>query len=261
MTAEGARLIDSHAHLDFPEFEGQVDAVIERARAAGVVGIVTVGTTYDSARKALEIASQHEGVYAAAGIHPNDVAQHFSEFGAVARLFETESLVAVGETGLDFHWKDTPPSEQEKAFRAHLDLAVSRDLPVIIHVREAHAEALRVLDSLPRMPRGVFHCFSGTAEFAREVIARGFYISIAGPVTYKNANNLRATVATIPLERLLVETDCPYLAPVPHRGKTNEPAYVRATAEKVAEVIGAPFEEFARATTENAWALFGLRRQ
>jgi TatD DNase family protein len=251
-------LVDSHAHLDFPEFEGRLEKVLARAAEAGVGHVITIGISYETARKALEIAARFPDVSAAAGIHPNEAAAHFGEFEALARLFETEALVGVGETGLDFYRNRTPAAVQEESFRAHIELALARDLPLVIHVRDAYEEALRVLDASRKMPRGVFHCYSGTAEFAREAVARGFFISVAGQVTFKNADALRAAVATVPLERLLVETDCPYLAPAPHRGKDNEPAYVRFTAERIAEVMGVPFEEVARATTANARRLFGI---
>ena len=191
-------------------------------------------------------------------MHPNEAGAQFKDFGLLAKLFETEPLVAVGETGLDFHHHFTPVEEQKKAFQAHLDLALDRNLPVILHVRDAHKETLEILDGLQRMPRGVFHCFSGTAEFAREALERGFFISVAGRVTYKNAEDLRKVVKGLPVGRLLVETDCPYLTPMPHRGEDNEPAFVRFTAEKIAEVMGMPFADLARTTTANARRLFGI---
>jgi TatD DNase family protein len=259
MNAQAPALADSHAHLHFPEFEGTVGEVIERALAAGVERILTVGTSYEEAVKSLDMARRHPALSVAAAVHPNYVKDKYGGFEVLLRLFDAEPFVAVGETGLDFHWNYTPPAQQEKAFRAHLDLALEKNLPVILHVRDAYERTLEVLDSLERMPRGVFHCFSGTAEFAREALDRGFYISIAGQITFKKADALRAAAATVPLDRLLVETDCPYLAPLPHRGKTNEPAYVRFTAEKLAEVLGVAFAEVARATTANFHAVFGGR--
>jgi len=258
MRAARATLVDSHAHLDFPEFAGHLDEVIARANATGVGHILTIGISYETALAALDIARKYAGVSAAAGIHPNEVGAHFERFPELVKLFETEPLVAVGETGLDFYRNRTPAEEQKEAFRAHLELALERDLPVIIHVRDAYEEALKALDSLARMPRGVFHCFSGAAEFAREALDRGFFVSFAGQVTYKNAEDLRAVAGAIPVGRLLVETDCPYLSPVPHRGKTNEPSYVLHTAEKLAGLVGVPYDDFARATTANAWRLFGI---
>jgi TatD DNase family protein len=253
-----APLIDSHAHLDFPQFEGQLDAVIERARAAGIERIVSIGTTYEGALRTLDIAASYPNVSPAAGVHPSYIVEGFARFEELAKLFETAPFVAVGETGLDFYRMHTPAAVQENAFRAHIELALARDLPVIIHVRDAYEDALRVLDSTPKMPRGVFHCFSGTAEFAREGLARGFYISFAGQVTFKNADALRTVAATVPMERILVETDCPYLAPVPHRGKDNEPAFVRHTAEMIAKLKGVGIGIAAAQTAANAKALFRL---
>jgi len=253
-----AALIDSHAHLDFPEFRGRLDAVIERARAAGVERIVSIGTTYEGALRTLEIAAQYANVSPAAGVHPSYIAEGFARFSDLVKLFETAPFVAVGETGLDFYRMHAPAEVQETAFRAHIELALERNLPVIIHVRDAYEDALRVLDSLPRTPSGVFHCFSGTVAFAREVIARGFYISFAGQVTFKNADALREVAAAAPMERILIETDCPFLAPVPHRGKDNEPAFVRHTAEMIAKVRGMKADAVAAQTLANTKALFGF---
>jgi len=251
-------LVDSHAHLDSPEYRGRLAAVIERARDAGVSNILTVGTSLASTLEALEISRRHPHVAAAAGVHPNYVAEKGGEFDAVADLFESRPLVAVGETGLDFYRDYTPPDLQRQAFRRHIELALARDLPLIVHVRDAYDETLEVIDEFDPPPRGVFHCFSGDADFAREVLERGFFMSFAGQVTFKNADDLRQVAAETPLGRLLVETDCPYLAPVPRRGKTNEPAFVRFTAEALAECTGEDFEDLARATTANAWRLFGI---
>lgn len=258
MTDAHSPLIDSHAHLDFPDFEGCLDEVISRALDAGVTGILTIGTTYAAAIQAIEITGRYDCVFAAAGIHPNYVAEEFGRFEELAALFETKRLLAVGETGLDFYRDHTPRNMQLDAFKAHINLALERDLPLVIHIRQAFDEALAVLDSCGGMPTGVFHCFSGTASFAREVLKRGFYISIAGQVTFKKATDLRNTVAGLPLDRLLVETDCPYLAPVPNRGKPNEPAFVHHTAAKVAECMGLAFHDVANATTTNASRLFRM---
>lgn len=251
-------LVDSHAHLTFPEFEGSVGETITRARDSGVRHILTVGTSLDDTHACIELAERYEEVYAAGGIHPNYVSRDWGGFEELTGLFAENRLAAVGETGLDFYRDHTPRENQVSAFRAHLELALRRDLPVIIHVRDAYDEALAVIDELGRAPRGVFHCFSGDAAFAEEALSRGFFISLAGQVTFKKAEALREVAAGLPLGRLLVETDCPYLAPVPVRGKQNEPAFVRHTALKVAEVLGVAFAEFARATTANAWRLFGI---
>ncbi len=251
-------LVDTHAHLDFPEFEGRLEQVIAAAEESGVSNIISVATTYESARATLEIARRFPRVSPAAAIHPNYVAEKFGDFGPLAALFDREPFVAVGETGLDFYRDYTPPEEQKAAFRAHIELALARDLPLIVHVRDAYDEALRVLDEFETAPKGVFHCFSGDSRFADEVLDRGFFISIAGQVTFANAAPLREVVAGLPLGRLLVETDCPFLAPVPRRGRTNEPAWVRYTAEAVADCLGVPFGDVARATGVSARRLFGV---
>lgn len=258
MTAPQTTLVDSHAHLDLEEFSGHLEGVIARANEAGVNHILSIGTSYETSITTIEIARRFDCVSAAAGIHPHYVAERFGEFGRLKALFDDEPLVAVGETGLDFYRDASPRGDQCEAFRAHIDLAMAKDLPLIIHVRDAWDEALEVLDSAGGAPRGVFHCFSGDADFAREVLERGFFISVAGQVTFKKADDLREVVSALPLGRLLVETDCPYLAPVPKRGKTNEPAYVRLTAQAVAECMGVGFTDVARATTANAWRLFGI---
>ncbi len=258
MTAPQTTLVDSHAHLDFEDFRGRLDEVIARANEAGVTHILSIGTSYETSIAAVGIARRFDCVAAAAGIHPHYVAENFDEFGQLEALFDNEPLVAVGETGLDFYRDVSPRKDQREAFRAHIDLALERDLPVIIHVRDAWDEALEVIDATGSLPRGVFHCFAGDADFAREVLERGFFISVAGQVTFKKADELREVVSELPLGRLLVETDCPYLAPVPKRGKTNEPAYVRLTALAVAECMGVGFADVARATTANAWRLFGI---
>lgn len=258
MTHGAPTLIDTHAHLDFPQFQGRLDAVVRRAAESGVGHVLTVGISLDTARAALDIAGRFPSVSAAAGIHPNESGEHFREFADLRRLFDAGGFVAVGETGLDFYRARTARDVQQEAFRAHLELALEKNLPVIIHVRDAYDEALRLIDSLTAATKGVFHCFSGSADFAREVVRRGFLVSVAGQITFKNAGDLRAAVAAVPIESLLVETDCPYLAPLPHRGKDNEPAYVRFTAEKLAEIKGVSFDEVARATTANAKRLFGI---
>ncbi|MHC4711961.1 MAG: YchF/TatD family DNA exonuclease [Planctomycetota bacterium] len=254
-------LVDTHAHLDFPEFEGRLEQVVAAADENGVSNIISVATTYEAAGATLEIARRFPAVSPAAAVHPNYVREKFGEFESLAALFEGEPFIAVGETGLDFYRDYTPPDEQKAAFRAHIELALARDLPIIVHVRDAYDEALQVLDGFESAPKGVFHCFSGDADFADEVLERGFFISIAGQVTFANAAPLREVVAGLPLGRLLVETDCPFLAPVPRRGRTNEPAWVRYTAEAVADCLGAPFEDVARATTVNARRLFGVGKE
>jgi TatD DNase family protein len=251
--------IDSHAHLEMEEFDRDRDAVIARAAAAGLTAIITVGTTIPDCEKAAEIARLHPQVYAAVGIHPHEVKGiDAGTYDALRVLARQEKVVAIGEIGLDFFYDHSPREVQLRCFAEQLDLALELDLPVIIHDREAHAETLRILQQRKGRLRGVLHCFSGDAEMARECLEMGFHLSVAGPVTYKKADQLRAVAREIPAERLLIETDAPYLAPQPWRGKRNEPAYVVETARCLAGIRGVAFEELARQTEENTRRLFGL---
>lgn len=261
------RLIDSHAHLDFNKFDADRDAVIERARAAGVAAIVNVGTDLASSRAAVRLASEYDGIYAAVGMHPHDAKKLDGAALAELRdLAQQPKVVAVGEIGLDFYRDLSPRDVQRRAFQAQLAWAAKLGKPVVIHDRDAHDEVLEMLeDWAARLDRsqlagrlGVLHTFSGDLAMARSAIALGFYLSISGPVTYHNARQLPEIVRALPLERLLVETDCPFLAPHPYRGKRNEPAYVRLVAERVAELRGISLDELAKATTANAQQLFGL---
>jgi len=252
--------IDSHAHLEMREFDRDREDVILRAAAAGVDYIVTVGTTLRECRKALEIARRDPAVYAAVGIHPHDAKEiDHNTYDVLKTLAGDEAVVAYGEIGLDFFRNLTPPEIQRRRFAEQLEVAADLGLPVIIHDREAHDETLAALSGRPGGRGGVFHCFSGDREMADRCIEMGFYLSIPGTVTFPKADSLREVVRSVPLSRLLVETDAPYLAPVPHRGKRNEPAFVVRTAEKVAEIKGVPLAEVAAATTRNAMDVFGIR--
>lgn len=248
-------LVDSHAHLDDPAFGGDLEATLERARAAGVERIVTIGTGVDSSRRALKIAERHAAVFFSPGIHPHE-ADNPGPVEELRALAGHPRAVALGETGLDYAKQYASVPNQRELFNKHLEIARDLAKPVSIHCREAHADAIAILRGAGL--RGVIHCFSGTAEDAEAYLALGFYLSIAGPVTYPNAERLRAVVRTIPLDRLLVETDCPLLTPQEHRGKRNEPAYVRFTAERIAAVRGVSPEEIGEATSRNARELFGL---
>ena len=255
-------LVDTHLHLDFDAFNADRDAVVERAVAAGVTRMITIGISRETSRRAVALAEQYEAVYAAVGIHPNESAEWDETVKAELReLAAHPKVVAIGEIGLDYYWDRVPRERQQAVFRAQLDLAAELGLPVVIHDREAHADALRVVqgwvaEAAPGERRGVFHCFSGDEEMARQALDLGFFIGVDGPVTFKNARRLQALVAALPLERLLVETDAPFLTPHPHRGKRNEPAYVRLVVEKVAALHGVSPAEVARTTTQNAVRLF-----
>jgi len=260
-------LIDTHAHLDLPQFDGDRTAVVERAQAAGVALIVNAGANVESSRRAVALAAHYPEVYAGVGVHPHDAKQVDGEALATLReLARQPKVVAVGEIGLDFYRNLSPQDLQRRAFQAQLAWAAKLGKPVIVHDREAHAEVLKALtgwvaslvgSSLVERA-GVLHSFSGDLLMAKRAIDLGFYISISGPVTYQNARRLAEIVQALPLDRLLIETDCPYLTPHPHRGKRNEPAYVRLVAEEVAKIKGLTLNEVAATTTANARRLFEL---
>jgi TatD DNase family protein len=253
-------LVDSHAHLEMKDFDRDRDRVIARAREAGVAYIITVGTTLPDIEKALQIAEKNSSVYVALGIHPHEVKDiGGGDYDALRRLAREQKVVAFGEIGLDFYRNHSPREVQLGRFRELLRLGKELRLPVVIHDREAHEETLRILEEEKEGPwRGVFHCFSGDTEMARKVIHMGFYLSVPGTVTFKKSTVQQEVVRRIPLEKILLETDCPYLAPEPYRGKRNEPAFVRKTAEKVAELKGLSLEDVGRITSLNAKLLFGV---
>jgi TatD DNase family protein len=256
-------LIDTHAHLDDERFGDDLPGVLERAAAAGVGRVVTIATTAPSSAASLALARRYPHILSATvGIQPNHVAEAAPDaWDQVVRLATETGVVAVGETGLDRHWDFTPFAQQEEYFARHLALARKHGLAVVIHCREAEADTVRMLraDYERHGPvRGVMHSFTGDLATAQACLAMGLCISCAGMVTYKSAQNLRDVAAAIPLDRLLVETDSPYLAPVPLRGQRNEPAFVVHTAECLAKTRGASLEELARQTSGNARNLFGL---
>ena len=256
-------LIDSHAHLDLEDYEKDLDAVLSRARAAGLERIVCVGLwrAPGSFGTALELAASDPSFFSATiGVHPHECARVPEEdWLRHESLARDPRVVAVGETGLDFHYDHSPRPVQESSFRRSLAIARAAGKPVVVHVREADAVCARVLreEGLPAQG-GVIHCFTGDAAAARAYLDLGLFISVAGVVTFKTAEAIREAVRIVPRDRLLVETDCPFLAPVPHRGRRNEPAFVAETARKVAEIWGATLEEVAAATTANVKRLFRL---
>ncbi|MDR3592685.1 MAG: TatD family hydrolase [Negativicutes bacterium] len=252
-------LFDSHAHIDDKRFNDDREAVIDRAVANGVTGIINVGADMFSSARAVELAERYPHIYAAVGIHPHDAKDaREADYAKLALWAAGPKTVAIGEIGLDYHYDLSPREAQQAVFVRQLDLARQLAKPIIIHDREAHADIMATVKSEGHGLTGVFHCFSGSTEMAREVLRLGFYISIAGPVTFANAHKLLDVAREVPLDRLLVETDSPYLTPQPHRGKRNEPAYVRLVAEKVAEIRGIDLETLAAATTENVKRLFGI---
>jgi TatD DNase family protein len=254
-------LIDTHAHLDDERFDADRPAVIERAAAAGVSRVVVVATTASTSRLCTDLAARHAPLFATVGIQPNHVAEAAPhDWDEVVRLVGTAKVVALGETGLDRYWDRAPFPQQEDYFARHLELARRHALPVVIHCREAEADVVRMLraDFDRHGPvRGVMHSFTGDLATARDCLSMGLFVSFAGMVTYKNAQPLRDVAKEVPADRLLVETDSPYLAPVPRRGQRNEPAFVAHTAALLAEVRGVTPEVIAEETTRNARALFG----
>jgi TatD DNase family protein len=253
-------LFDTHAHLDDEQFAHDVAGVVERAAAAGVTRILAVGTTSQSSRNCLDYARRLPGVWSSAGIHPNHAAEaQPGDWDEIVRLSGEQWVVALGETGLDLYWKDTPLSVQQDYFDRHIRLSQSAGLPFIVHLRETADEILAMLrDARKRSPLcGVMHSFTGTAEQAAQFLELGLHISFAGMVTFKKSDDLRAVAPKIPADRILVETDSPYLSPEPFRGKRpNEPARVVHTAKCLAQVRGVTIDELARQTTANAQALF-----
>lgn len=262
MTEEAAiELVDTHTHLNDEKFAADVAETIARARAAGVTRLINMGDTLESSERAVAFASSHEGLYAGVGIHPEEAyemtAADDDRLAAWAALPE---VVCIGEIGLDYYWvKDEPQRAlQRRIFVRQLDLARQLHLPVCIHDREAHGDTLAIMKREGRGIPAVLHCYSGSREMAREFLRLGLYLGVDGPLTFKNAAKLPEIVREMPLDRLLVETDAPYMAPVPMRGKRNEPAFVRYVAQKAAELRGVTLEALAAATTHNAEALYHL---
>ena len=258
------KLFDSHAHYNDhrygEEYPGGMEGAIKDAFDAGVCGFVCVGTEPDNCRRAIEIAEKYEKGFAAVGLHPEDANMFPREkisdiVDDIASLLSHSKVVALGEIGLDYHW-DTPKDLQKEVFEMQLCIAEEKKIPVIIHDREAHGDTLEILKEYK--PKGVVHCFSGSPEMAAEILKIGMYIGVGGVVTFKNAKRLPETVALIPDDRLLTETDAPYLSPVPYRGETNHSGYITLTAAKIAEIRGKSAEEILHLATKNAKTLFGI---
>ncbi len=253
-------LIDTHVHLNDEVFNIDLPQVVETARGEGIEFMINVGYSIEACRRGLELASKYREIYAAVGIHPHEAGgvneETYKFLISAARI---KKVVAIGEMGLDYYRNFSPHKKQQEVFRRQIFLAKELKLPIIVHDRDAHADVVHILRSeAADRVEGVLHCFSGDVKMVRECLDMGFYISIAGPVTFKNAGQVKEVAAFIPLNRLLVETDCPYLSPEPYRGKRNEPARVRLVAQKIANIKGLSMEEIEAATTENAKRLFKL---
>jgi TatD DNase family protein len=251
-------LVDSHCHLDYPPMAEDLPGTLTRARAAGVGTLLTIGTKLRDFARVRAIAESNDNVFCSVGIHPHEAENEAADAAKLIELAHHPKVVGVGETGLDYYYDKSPREKQRENFRAHMRAAAEADLPLIVHTRDADDDTAAMLQEAVRALHvtGVLHCFTSSQKLADAALELGFYISISGIVTFKNAEALRQTVRTIPLDRLLVETDSPYLAPVPVRGKPCEPAYVAHTAARVAALKDVGVAELARATTANFFALF-----
>lgn len=252
-------LFDTHAHYDDPAFDADRDALLSSLPESGVELVLDPGCDVKSSRAAVSLAERYPFVYAAVGLHPEECGGcGEAELLEIERLAGSPRVAAIGEIGLDYHWEENPSREvQQEIFRRQLALAERLDLPVIVHDRDAHGDSLAIVREFPRV-RGVFHCYSGSAEMAQELLKRGWYLGFDGPITYKNARRAPEVAAITPLERMVVETDAPYLSPVPVRGRRNDSRYLPHVIAKLAEWKGVTPEELARITTENGKRLFRI---
>ena len=252
-------LFDTHAHMDDRSFDADRRELLESLPGAGISLLMNPGCSYESSRNAIALAEQYDYIYAAVGSHP-DVADEVDE-ALIEQYRELAArhpkIKAIGEIGLDYHYEDIPREIQQRAFRMQMALAQELGLPVIVHEREAHEDGLRIVDEFPTV-KGVFHCYSGSAEMAKELIKRGWYIGFTGVLTFKNARKAIEVASAVPMDRIVVETDCPYMAPVPFRGKRNDPGKVFYMAEKLAQLRGISTEEAARITLENGKRLYRM---
>ena len=264
--------VDSHAHLFFKDFKDDLEDVLRRAQDAGVQYIVTPGTDLDTSKQSIDLAERYDMIYACVGFHPHDASKATSmELQEIERLSDHPKVVAIGEIGLDYHYNFAPPEKQREVFSEQVKIARRRNLPIVIHSREAESDTLAIVETNIKpgddwrpggAPRGVFHCFPGNSAMAGKVIGWNFYISIPGPVTFPDKpskpNSMVEVVTKVPLEHILLETDSPYLTPVPNRGKRNEPSNIPLIAKKIAELRQCTREEVGRMTSEGARRLFGL---
>lgn len=253
-------LFDTHVHLNDDQFDDDLEEVIERARLNGVERVVVVGFDEKTIKRAMELIDTYDFMYAAIGWHPVDAIDLTDSYlDWIEELTAHPKVVAIGEIGLDYHWDKSPKDIQQAVFRRQIQLAKKLDLPIIIHNREATEDVVAILEEEGAAEvGGIMHCFSGSPETAKRCLEMNFYISLGGPVTFKNAVKPKEVAKEVPLDRLLIETDCPYLAPHPYRGKRNEPSYVKLVAEQIADLKEISFDEVARATTENANRLFRI---
>ena len=254
-------LIDSHAHLDDRRFDADRDMLIKSLKENGVNLVLNIGADIKTSKASVDLAKKYNNVYAVVGVHPHSAKDlEGSDLSELRKIASEDKVVAIGEIGLDYHYDNSPRDVQRKWFKKQIELAQELDMPIVIHSREATQETFDILKeaSEKKSLRGIIHSYSGSYEMAVEYIKLGFYIAIGGPVTFKNARILREVAAKLPLDKLLIETDAPYLTPEPYRGKRNEPMYVKYVAEKIAQVRGSTYEQIAKATSDNLLKLFEL---
>ncbi len=253
-------LIDSHAHINFDDFKDEIPQVLDRAREAGVGCLINIGTGVDQSRKVVELAEKHPNIFAAVGIHPHDVnGMKDGDLDTLRGLAKHEKVVAIGEVGLDYYYEHSPKEIQQKRLRDFVRLAGEVKLPLIIHCRDAFEDCFQILDEEEGWKGGgVFHCYTGDLETAKKILKKGFYVSFSGIITFKKTDSLRDAAKNLPRDHYLIETDCPFLAPEPYRGKRNEPAYVRFVAQQLAEIKGLNLEDVERISARNTKELFGL---
>ncbi|MGN9165526.1 TatD family hydrolase [Tissierellaceae bacterium HCP3S3_D8] len=253
-------LIDSHVHLDDERFDGDRDILIKSLKSNGIELVINIGADMKSSVDSIELAKRYDNIYAAIGVHPHSASEMTENtLDELRDMAKEDKVIAIGEIGLDYYYDNSPRDIQRKWFREQLELAKELNLPVIIHSRDATKETYDIIkETQDGTLRGVLHCFSGSVEVAMEYIKLGFYISIGGTVTFKNSRVVREVAEAVPLDKFLVETDCPYLTPEPYRGKRNEPMFVKYAAEKIAEIRGISFEELSEATNKNTKELFRI---
>lgn len=249
---------DTHAHLDDEKFDADREEIIEHIKSEGVSLVVNIGADMESSKTTVELAEKYDFIYAAVGVHPYDEPDLTDDdILELRQLAKSEKVVAIGEIGLDYHFPDTDKEGQKEGFRKQIALAKELNLPYVVHDRDSHQDCYDIIKESGYF-RGVMHCFSGSSEFAKQMTDLGFYISFAGTVTFKNAKKVKEAAKTVPLDRILIETDCPYLSPEPNRGKRNNPANVRYTAEVLAEIKGISLDEMAKITMENGKRFYGI---
>ena len=252
-------LFDTHAHFDDPRFDADRDELLKRLHDEGVENIMNIGASIETSKRSVEIAEKYDFVYSAVGVHPDEThGMTERDIDVLRTLAKRDKVKAIGEIGLDYHYDDADADEQKKWFRRQIELARELDMPIVIHDRDSKGECISILKEMD-VHRAVMHCFSGSAETAQELVKMGFMISFTGVLTFKNARRAIEACRAVPIERLMIETDCPYMAPEPHRGERNHSGYVQFVAEKMAEIKGMTYDELSRVTAGNGKRFFGIK--